>query len=126
MGKHIILIEDDPDILETTKLLLEHEGYRVTAFGAFTNLEEMNALNADCFLLDENLPVLSGHIICILLKSKPATRNIPVVLISANPNIGHLASLGEADACVKKPFEMHELLSALNGVIGEQASSNRP
>jgi DNA-binding response OmpR family regulator len=117
MRKHIVLIEDDADILESTTLLLENEGFRVTGFKAFTNLEEMVTLHPDCFLLDENLPVISGHIMCILFKSKPVTRDIPVVLISANPAIKQMAALGDADAYVGKPFEIQELVDVLTRVI---------
>jgi len=117
MSKHIVLIEDEPDILESTTLLLEHAGFRVSGFKAFTTLEEMVALRPDCFLLDENLPAISGHIICILFKSKPVTRDIPVVLISANPAIKQMAALGEADAYVGKPFEIDELVDVLTRVI---------
>lgn len=117
MNKHIVLIEDDADILESTSLLLEHEGFRVTGFKNFTSLEEMTALRPDCFLLDENLPVISGHIMCILFKSKPATRDIPVVLISANPEIKQMAALGDADAYVGKPFEIQKLVEVLTSVM---------
>ncbi len=117
MPKHILLIEDDTQILETTTLLLEHLEYQVTGFKAFTNLEEMVDLQPDCFLLDENLPGISGHIICILLKSKPVTNTIPVVLISANPALKQIAALGEADAYIPKPFGIQDLADVLNKVI---------
>ncbi|QEM03856.1 response regulator [Mucilaginibacter sp. P25] len=117
MSKHIVLIEDEPDILESTTLLLENEGFRVSGFKAFTTLEEMVALQPDCFLLDENLPIISGHIICILFKSKPVTREIPVVLISANPAIKQKAAIGEADAYIGKPFEIQELVDVLTRVM---------
>ncbi|WP_121811917.1 response regulator [Mucilaginibacter kameinonensis] len=117
MGKHIVLIEDEADILDSTTLLLEHAGFRVSGFKAFTTLEEIVALQPDCFLLDENLPGISGHIMCILFKSKPPTKDIPVVLISANPAIKQMAAIGEADAYIGKPFEIRELIDVLTRVM---------
>jgi DNA-binding response OmpR family regulator len=103
MSKHIVLIEDEADILESTTLLLEHAGFRVSGFKAFTTLEEMVALRPDCFLLDENLPAISGH-------------------ISANPAIKQMAALGEADAYVGKPFEIDELVEVLTRVITSKSA----
>jgi CheY-like chemotaxis protein len=117
MQKHIVMIEDDPDVQLTTKLMLEISGYRVSAFDAFTNFEEIAALKADCFLLDENLPGISGHIISIILKSKEPTKHIPVVLISANPKLPSMAELGEVNASISKPFELSHLLHVLASAI---------
>ena len=86
MNPHIIVIEDNQALLATVTDVLEDSGYRVTPLTAIRSLEELAELRADCFILDEQLPVVSGHIICIMLKSRPETKDIPVILISGMQN----------------------------------------
>ena len=123
MQKHIVLIEDDQEIAYITSFILQEAGYQTTAFEAFTSLDELTALNADCFLLDENLPGMSGHIICILLKSKPATKNIPVIIFSASTELKQAVELGEAVAGISKPFEIDHLLRTVARVVDDKSSS---
>ena len=118
MHKHIVLIEDDPGIAEITRLILEDAGYHISVFNAFTSLEELTALGAAGFILDENLPVMSGHIICMLLKSKPATRHIPVILFSAGTGLQRAVDLGEANAGIAKPYEIEHFLKVISHTIG--------
>ncbi|PTR01612.1 twitching motility two-component system response regulator PilH [Mucilaginibacter yixingensis] len=102
--QHIVIIEDDADLRDVMTHILTAEGYRITALRAIASLEDLLSANADCFVLDEQLPYVSGHIICIMLKSKPETRHVPVVLISASPGLQGHADLSQADAFLSKPF----------------------
>lgn len=69
-------------------------------------------MEADCFIIDEQLPFVSGHIICIMLKSKLATKDIPIILVSASDDLESYASQCKADAFFKKPFvNIHELIT---------------
>jgi DNA-binding response OmpR family regulator len=113
MQKHIVLIEDNLYILAAWGGLLETEGYKVTKLPAFPNVETIIDLNPDCFVLDEQLPHISGHIICMLLKSKPQTKDIPVILMSAADELENFAGLCEADAFLKKPFTADSLLNLI-------------
>jgi len=117
MPKHIVVIEDNYDILTIITALLEDEGYRVTAFPALTSIEELTELKPDCFIFDEQLPYVSGHIICMLLKSKAPTKGIPVILISASNRLEGYAGLSEADAWLQKPFNIKDLASLVASVV---------
>jgi DNA-binding response OmpR family regulator len=117
MSKHVVLIEDDADLLYITGFVLEQNGYQVTRLAALTSYEELASLHADCFIIDENLPGVSGHIICILLKSKEATKYIPVILTSAGIKLDLAAELCEAEAVIKKPYEIDEMLATINAVL---------
>ncbi len=103
--KHIVIIEDDPELLSLLATLLEADGYRVTQLTHLESVEALINLNADAFIIDEILPVVNGHIICIILKSKPQTKHIPVVLISGDDKLQHVATLCEANAYIRKPFD---------------------
>lgn len=124
MMKHIVVIEDTEEILELITHLLETKGYRVTGLPALSSFEELVELNADCFILDEWLPGISGHIICIMLKSKPQTKTIPVILISASDALERLASLSEPDASIKKPFDIDYFVQVVNSVLINKNAAN--
>ena len=122
MKKHVVLIEDDPAIRELLDDCLEEGGYRVTPLAQLESVEELIALEADAFVIEEHLPVTSGHIICIILKSKPETRHLPVILISADEGLEHTASLCNADAYLLKPFNDYlQVQSLLNKVLSVKA-----
>jgi CheY-like chemotaxis protein len=114
---HIILIDDDEELRLSTALVLEEAGYQVSSFNMLTTIEELSELGADLFIIDERLPGVSGHIICIMLHSAPATKRIPQLLISASPLLGKFAELGEVDARLQKPFDIDELLKTVAGCI---------
>jgi DNA-binding response OmpR family regulator len=118
MKKHIVIIEDDTYMLEAMGGLLENEGYQTTKLIQLTTLEELMALEADCFIIDEKLPYVNGHIICIMLKSKAATKNVPVILTSAYSQLENFAGLCKADSYLKKPFlNAQELLGLVENTI---------
>lgn len=62
MKTHVVIIEDNPALLAAVAEVLKDAGYRVTALNAIESLESLTELQADCFILDEHLPVVSGHI----------------------------------------------------------------
>jgi len=115
--KHIVIIEDDVSLSELLRKVLQSEGYRVTCFGTFSTIEELVETKADCVLLDEHLPNITGHIICILLKSKPQTKAVPVILMSADAELQYFAELSSADAYLQKPFDKQTLVYVLNSVL---------
>jgi DNA-binding response OmpR family regulator len=115
--KHIVIIEDDTSLSQLLGKILQQEGYRVTSFGTFTTIDELVGTKADCVLLDEHLPNITGHIICILLKSKPQTKAVPVILMSADAELQYFAELSCADAYVQKPFDKQTLINVLNSVL---------
>jgi DNA-binding response OmpR family regulator len=119
MKKHIVLIEDNRELREIIQIILEGAGYRVTALPAISTVEHLIDLHADCFLIDEQLPIINGHIICIILSTKPQTKDIPVILMSAAEGLEGYASLCEAKAYLKKPFDPQDILNLVNGIVAD-------
>ena len=118
MGKHIVVIEDDVIIAEVIKSLLQEQGYRATSVPFLSTVESLMDLKADCFIIDEQLPFVSGHIICIMLKSKPQTKDIPIILVSASDELAGYASLCKADAIFKKPFvNINDLIALVTSTL---------
>jgi DNA-binding response OmpR family regulator len=116
-NKHIVIIEDDTSLLQLLGKLLQSEGYRVTSFEKLSTIEELIELNADCFIIDEQLPNVSGHIICILLKAKQETKGVPVILMSAFEKLEYFADISCANAYLKKPFIKQELFDILSSML---------
>jgi DNA-binding response OmpR family regulator len=115
--KHIVIIEHDQDVLETMQRLLEAEAYIVTTFTRFPSMAELAFMRADCFVIDEWLPQVSGHAICLMLKAKIQTNRTPVVLVSTTHLFEPMANLCEADAVVGKPFSGGELVRVVSSLL---------
>jgi CheY-like chemotaxis protein len=126
MGKHIVIIEDDLIIAAVIKELLTEQGYLATSLPSLSTIESLMDLNADCFIIDEQLPFVSGHIICIMLKSKPGTKDIPIILVSASDELEGYASLYKADAFFKKPFvNIHDLITLVASTLQSVQLGNK-
>ena len=71
----------------------------------------------DLFLLDKQLPGVDGMEICRFLKTQDSTRDIPVIIVSASPNLDKQARAAGADGFIEKPFKMKLLLDLLKKYI---------
>jgi CheY-like chemotaxis protein len=109
----VLLVEDDPDLRETTALLLEDEGYRVCA--AANGLEALNQLLdgpvPGVILLDLLMPVMNGWEFRAQQQRDPRLAPIPVVVVTASRD--HLPSslFPEGSAVLRKPVALDELLA---------------
>jgi len=108
----IVIAEDERDILELIRFVLEFSGFEVvTASNGEEAVQKVQQARPDLVLLDVRMPRMTGHEACQALKANPATRDIPVVFLSARgqeADIRHGLSLGAADY-ILKPFSPEEL-----------------
>lgn len=110
-SKKIIVVDDDPGILYAMQLLLEEEGYEVTALDRGDTLENLAASDVpDVILLDMLLSGKDGRDITRHLKSQEATKNIPIIMFSAHPSLPKEAAAAGADDYIAKPFKIDALL----------------
>src|ERR1700704_2054710 len=114
MAQKILIIEDDKDIRDTIVYILEEEKYEVVSSGDSKILKSINDLKPDIILMDNWLTEwksdANGQQLSKELKSNPATKHIPIIIISAVSNIKEIAEAGLADAYLKKPFDMDDLV----------------
>jgi CheY-like chemotaxis protein len=83
--KRVLVIDDDRMHLETTRELLEDEGYDVVTQGSpFGATERIMVTRPDVVLLDVNMPALSGEALLPILKGREQTRATPVIFYSSN------------------------------------------
>lgn len=107
--KKIIFADDDPSIQEVINLILEDD-YKITTFSRGEPLMNNEFEVPDLFLVDKQLPGgVDGLDICRFLKNQETTRNVPVIVISASPDLKKLAKAAGADDIIEKPFPITEL-----------------
>ena len=112
--KKILVVDDEPDILEFLQDLLEGEGYAVTVTDKAEYVEKLQAEGLpDLILIDILLSGKDGHEIVKHLKSQETTRHLPVIMFSAHPSAEETAKLAGADEFVAKPFELDEVLAKI-------------
>ncbi len=109
-----MVADDDQDILDMLTTVLIYNGYHVhTSFNGET-LNEIDADNMpDLLLLDIRMSGLNGKDVCIRLKQNDVTKNLPIILISANHDIAEVAYDSGADGFVPKPFNIKQLLDVI-------------
>ena len=107
--KRIIIVEDDSSVLDPMTIILRNAGYSVTGFFDGSLILANDYTWPDLFIIDKQLHGVDGLDICRHLKSQEVTKNIPVIMVSANPNIINLAMDAMADDAIEKPFRMKEL-----------------
>ncbi len=118
MKKSILVVDDDQDILFVLKLMLEMKGYTVELSSDPGNLLNMGADLPSLLLLDIWMGNYDGREICQQLKSDPATKGLPVILLSASRDIEQSAKDAGADDFLAKPFEQKHLLEKIVKYIG--------
>jgi DNA-binding response OmpR family regulator len=119
-AKTILLIEDNEGIADALTLLLEIEGYYVDLWmGEPAELRLQEPL-PDLILLDLLLGGMDGSILCQQLKAEDRTRQIPVILMSANPHTREIARAVGADDEVMKPFDPTQLLALLSTYLNRE------
>jgi DNA-binding response OmpR family regulator len=108
--KKIFIIEDDENVQEILKLILEKAGYHLefSVDGKFIYNEPETW--PDLFLLDKQLVSSDGLDICKYLKSREQTRKIPIIMLSASPGVEPLARQAGADDFMEKPFNSSILM----------------
>jgi two-component system phosphate regulon response regulator PhoB len=118
--ERILVIEDEPDILEMIRYNLDREGYRVSAVvNGEDGFERAHQDAPDLVLLDLMLPGVDGLEICRRLKADPVTRGIPIVMVTAKGDESDIVlglGLG-ADDYVPKPFSPKELVARVKAVL---------
>jgi CheY-like chemotaxis protein len=114
--KRILIADDDPVILRLIQVNLELEGYAViTAANGVEAVREATAHIPDLVILDIMMPRLDGYQACEQLKANDATKDIPIVFLSAKAQMGDIEkgkTFGVAEY-LTKPFDPSELLEVV-------------
>ena len=119
MQKKILVIDDKREIINTLKISLESDNYKVvetyTGDGA---IRKARSEAPDLILLDIMLPDMTGYEICNKLKKDPLTRSIPIIILTGMGETGRIAGLElGADEYITKPFDPNELKAKIRNVL---------
>ncbi len=111
-GSNVVLVvDDDPDILEALSEILEAEGFEIRR--ARNGKEALERLEPDpprLILLDLMMPVMDGWEFAQRLKQRPKVAAIPIIVLSADRNVSNKAAEIGAVGHLAKPFELNDLL----------------
>ncbi|GJM27932.1 MAG: hypothetical protein DHS20C17_05670 [Cyclobacteriaceae bacterium] len=115
---HVLIIEDNKDLLTMLNLMLERNAYTVSIKRDITDLEStISALSPDVILMDMLLADADGSAICKNLKQDKRYSKIPIVMTSALPSARARCLQAGADQFIGKPFDMEDLLEILSKAI---------
>jgi two-component system phosphate regulon response regulator PhoB len=109
----ILVVEDNSDLKEVLDYILEDEGHEAVFCPDGRLLTELSVIKPNIILLDHRLVEEWGSNLCIRLKSDNASKNIPVILMSAMPNLPEIAEQCYADAYLEKPFNIETIIDLI-------------
>ena len=119
--KYVLLVDDDPDMVESLCMMLESKGYEVgKAYDGIEGEEAIKQRRPDVLVLDVMMPRKNGYTLCAELKKSSDTRDIPVILLTAVgeaiPSTSYSHANGmttEADDYIPKPVDAQTLVRAM-------------
>lgn len=120
----IYIVEDDESIREIESIALKNSNYIVSAFeNAKEFYKKLDELVPDLILLDVMLPDESGYDIVRKLRKRPATQEIPIIMVTAKTTeMDMIKGLdGGADDYIKKPFSIMELITRVKALLRRTA-----
>ena len=124
-ARRVLLVDDEDSLRKVLKDLLEREGYEVAeARDGVQALDQVDRVGPDVVVLDLNLPGLDGYGVLSQLRSRPATADIPVIVLTAKgdeDNEVRVFELG-ADDFLQKPFRARALSARLEAVLSRRRS----
>jgi CheY-like chemotaxis protein len=120
--RHILIVEDDGDLLEVLKFVLEDEGYRVsTAKGGAEALAAASSEEFSLVLLDVSMPDMSGIEVAKRLRADPRTANVRLALHTGRSAGEVREQFTDFDAFIGKTENAEELVTAINAAVEQPA-----
>lgn len=115
---HILIIDDNEDIVMMLKAMLSLKGYKVEVRTNAIGLKEhIESITPDLILMDMLLSGADGREICEELKADSAFSTIPILMISAHPSAQEDCLAAGTDYFLAKPFEMKDLFAMVNKAL---------
>lgn len=114
MEKCILIYDDDLETLNVCQVILRNRNYRVETLAHCENIiGDILKIKPDVILMDLWIPKIGGENAVMLMKENPATRDVPVILFSANDDIEKISSRINANGFLKKPFDISIFLKTI-------------
>jgi CheY-like chemotaxis protein len=115
--RKILAVDDDNDILDVIRIILEDEGYEVATLTNGRNIiDSITNIRPDLILLDVMLSGMDGREICRTIKANLTLNPIPIIMISASHNLQNYNNLpGPPNGFIPKPFDIDKFVHVVNG-----------
>ena len=126
--KTILLVDDEPDLLESLAIRMKASGYNVLmAIDGLDALKKARTLNPDMIILDLMLPKMDGYKVARLLKFDGRYSHIPILILSARGQDldKDMAKNAGADDYMVKPFESSDLLSRTERLLAKNIGGSK-
>ncbi|MEO0402690.1 MAG: response regulator [Pseudomonadota bacterium] len=120
MGKHVLLVEDEVNILEAIRFLLSREGWQVdTHSDGATAVEKIQSMRPDLVVLDYMLPGKNGLDILTELRENPDFARLPVLMLTARGQSRDREQAEKAGVSrfMTKPFSNTEVMTAVRDLV---------
>lgn len=125
--KTILCVDDDQDILDTFKIILNGEGYNTVCLQDPVNLfETIDQCRPALIFMDINMEEVNGLELCRVLGSNSKTLDIPVIIVSSDPRIDSAIDDYGATDVLLKPFTIKDLLDTVEYYLGSHIVSSFP
>lgn len=122
----VVCIEDEKEMIDLVKLILEQQGFEVFgAVGGVEGLEQIALVEPDLVLLDLMMPGMDGWEVYQKMKASEPMRHIPVIIVTAKAqSIDKVLGLhiAKVDDYVTKPFGPRELVESVQKVLAKKAA----
>lgn len=117
-NKKVLVVDDDIDILDGVKFILEDDGYTVQILSKGDEISSyVDAFKPDIILLDVLMSGTDGREVCRKLKGNPIYKKIPIIMVSAHPSAAENSLECGAENFIAKPFEVEELLKVIKNQL---------
>jgi len=123
----VLVVDDDLDIVETIVFMLRSRGFNViTAYDGSEGLIKVRERQPDIIILDLMMPQMDGFEMCHKLKNDEATKNIPVIVLTARSDseARYKAHKSAADDYIVKPFDLPTLVTKINKFLSSDDSGS--
>ncbi|MDP5336703.1 response regulator [Seohaeicola saemankumensis] len=120
MSKRVLIIEDEPNIIEAISFILSRDGWHVDSHSnGHDAVSVVRARAPDLVILDVMLPGRSGYEILTDLRAQPETQDLPVLMLTARGQARdrELAERAGASRFMTKPFSNADVIEALNALV---------
>lgn len=120
MARHVLIIEDEPNIIEAISFILTRDGWQVdTHSNGHDAVDVVRARAPDLVILDVMLPGRSGYDILTDLRANPETQDLPILMLTARGQARdrEMAEKAGASRFMTKPFSNADVIEALNALV---------
>ena len=122
MSRNILVVDDDPNVVEILTESLRGRGYRTeSAYSGTEAVEKYDSFRPDLVVLDILLPEKNGFEVCDEIRARDAHRDVPIIIISANSipdSMVRVFSAGAQDY-IKKPFSIKEITAKIENFLSQ-------